>query len=163
MVRGFDRGYKRLPKQKEEVPPSEPSRRVNDEIPGDLEVLFVGDEQTKAQIMFAREALMFAQKAGLDLVEIAPNARPPVCKMVDYESMLRAEREKSRQMQQKLLKNTKKVSALKELRFTPTIQQHDFDVKLKRAREWLEVRELRFFLLSSLQTNFHQLRTTELG
>lgn len=79
-----------------------------------------------------QQALDMARARGLDLVEIAPNAEPPVCKIIDYG--------KFRYEQQKREKEQRKKAAtveLKEIRFRPHTDTHDFDFKLKHAREFL--------------------------
>lgn len=79
-----------------------------------------------------REALERAEKASLDLVEISPNAEPPVCKILDfgkykYESKKRVHDSRKKQ----------KVVVLKEMKFKPNISQGDFDVKLRKIKEFL--------------------------
>ncbi len=79
------------------------------------------------------EALELAQRFGLDLVEIAPNLDPPVCKIVDFG--------KFRYEQQKKVKEARKKQhnvTLKEIRFRPHTDKHDFDFKTRHAREFLE-------------------------
>ena len=80
-----------------------------------------------------REALNRAREEGLDLVEVAPSAKPPVCKIVDFKKL---RFEKRRQLQK--AKRKSKRSELKEFRFGPTIGQHDLDIRIQRAREFLE-------------------------
>lgn len=80
-----------------------------------------------------REALAQAEKAGLDLVEISPNAEPPVCKILDfgkfkYEAKKRVHDAKKKQ----------KVIVLKEIKFKPNIGQGDFDTKLRKIKEFLQ-------------------------
>ncbi len=83
-------------------------------------------------IMFLREALTKAEEAGLDLVEISPAAKPPVVKIVDYG--------KFRYHQQKKEKDSKKaqvVIKVKEIKLKPNIDDHDFQTKLKHARDFI--------------------------
>lgn len=80
-----------------------------------------------------REALDLAEKAGLDLVEISPNAEPPVCKILDfgkfkYETKKRLHDAKKKQ----------KIIVLKEMKFKPNISQGDFDVKLRKIKDFLK-------------------------
>lgn len=80
-----------------------------------------------------REALDLAEKAGLDLVEISPNAEPPVCKILDfgkfkYETKKRLHDAKKKQ----------KIVVLKEMKFKPNISQGDFDVKLRKIKDFLK-------------------------
>ncbi|NLA78721.1 MAG: translation initiation factor IF-3 [Erysipelothrix sp.] len=97
------------------------------------EVLVIGPEGEQLGILMRREALEKAYEMELDLMCVAPNAKPPVCKILDYG--------KYRFEQQKRAKEAKKnqaVTELKPLRLSPVIGQHDFDTKLKHARNWLE-------------------------
>lgn len=79
------------------------------------------------------EALRLAQDQGLDLVEISPNADPPVCKIVEYSKYLYNLKKKEKEQKQKQVKVT-----VKEIRFGPNTDDHDFDFKLKHARKFLE-------------------------
>ncbi len=84
-------------------------------------------------VMPTRDALNLARDAGYDLILVAPNANPPVCRMMDlgkykYELKKKAKEAKKKQ----------KVIEVKELRFRPKIEEHDYQVKLKHAREFLE-------------------------
>ncbi len=84
-------------------------------------------------IMSPMEALEKAEAEGLDLVEIAPNAKPPVCKIIDYG--------KFRYQQTKKEKENKKAQhqvRVKEIKLKPNIDEHDFQVKVRRAREFVE-------------------------
>jgi translation initiation factor IF-3 len=83
-------------------------------------------------VLTLREALAMAESAGLDLVEIAPTAKPPVAKIIDYG--------KFRYHQQKKEKDSKKAQVqikVKEIKLKPNIDTHDFQTKLKHAREFL--------------------------
>ena len=104
--------------------------RLNDQIRAP-QVRVVGIEGQHG-IMSRDAALEMARRAGLDLVEIAPMAQPPVVKIIDYG--------KFRYEQQKREKEARKKAAtveLKEIRFGPNTDQHDFDIKLKHARQIL--------------------------
>lgn len=97
------------------------------------EVLVIDSEGEQLGILTRNEALNKAYEAGLDLLCVAPNAIPPVCKIVDY-GRFRFE-------QQKKAKESKKhqhLTEIKPLRLSPVIDKHDFDTKLKQARKWLE-------------------------
>lgn len=85
------------------------------------------------KVMPTYEALKLAESMELDLVEISPNADPPVCKIVDYNKFLFHEKKKQKEIRAK----TAKVE-LKEIRFTPNIDEHDFEFKLKHAQKFLE-------------------------
>ncbi len=78
------------------------------------------------------EALKLAYDLELDLVEISPNANPPVCKIVDYQKFLYEEKKRMK----KIKANTVKVE-VKEIRFTPNTDEHDFDFKIKHAEKFL--------------------------
>ena len=105
--------------------------RINREIRADrLRVLAENGEQIG--IMTLRDALARAESVGLDLVEIAPTAKPPVAKIIDYG--------KFRYLQQKKEKDSKKSQVqikVKEIKIKPNIDTHDFETKLKHAREFL--------------------------
>lgn len=79
------------------------------------------------------EALKMAAEAGLDLVEISPNAEPPVCKIIDYKKFLYDQKKR-----QKELKSKQQNTSVKEIRFGPNTDDHDFNFKLKHAIKFLE-------------------------
>ncbi len=79
------------------------------------------------------EAQRMAQDQGLDLVEISPAADPPVCKIIDYNKFLYEKKKKEKEMKAK-----SKVSEVKEIRFTPNTDDHDFDFKSKHAENFLK-------------------------
>lgn len=105
---------------------------LNDEIRAS-EVRCVGDDGTQYGIISRDEALEIAENAGLDLVLIAPNAKPPVCKIMDYR--------KFKYQQEKKLKEAKKKQKsieVKEIKLSVKIAQNDVNYKVKHAREFLE-------------------------
>jgi len=79
------------------------------------------------------EGLRRAEEAGLDLVEISPNAEPPVCKILNYGKFKYEQQKKAAEARKK-----QKVTEIKEIKIRPGIEQHDYDVKLKAARRFLE-------------------------
>jgi translation initiation factor IF-3 len=79
------------------------------------------------------DALKMAQEQQLDLVEISPNADPPVCKIIDYNKFLYEKKRKEKEMKAK-----SKASEVKEIRFTPNTDDHDFDFKAKHAEKFLK-------------------------
>lgn len=79
------------------------------------------------------EARRLAEEQGLDLVEIAPNAKPPVCKIIDYKKFLYEQKKK-----QKELKAKQSKVVIKEIRFGPNTDDHDFEFKLNHAKKFLE-------------------------
>ncbi len=95
------------------------------------EVRLVG-ENIEQGIFPLQQAIEMAQAQSLDLVEIVPNAAPPVCRIVDYSKFKYEQKKKQKEIKAK----TQKV-VLKEIRFGPNTNEHDFDFKLKHAKEFL--------------------------
>lgn len=95
------------------------------------EVRLVGDN-VEAGVYSKDEAQKIAQSQGLDLVEISPGAKPPVCKIIDYNKFLYEEKKKKKEMKAK-----SKTSEVKEIRFTPNTDDHDFEFKVKHAEKFL--------------------------
>jgi translation initiation factor IF-3 len=95
-------------------------------------VRLVGDNVTVGVYPTA-EAQKMAQDQQLDLVEISPNADPPVCKIIDYNKFLYEKKRKEKEMKAK-----SKASEVKEIRFTPNTDDHDFDFKAKHAEKFLK-------------------------
>lgn len=84
-------------------------------------------------ILQLRDALRIAQQVNLDLVEVAPTARPPVCKLMDYGRYKYEQAKRDREARKRT-----KVVDIKELKMRPTIEEHDFGVKVRNARRFLE-------------------------
>lgn len=84
-------------------------------------------------VVSIREALAAADEAGLDLVEISPNAEPPVCKILDYGKFKYEQQKKANEARKK-----QKVIEVKELKLRPMIEDHDYQVKLRAAQKFLE-------------------------
>ena len=105
--------------------------RINDEIRA-REVRVVSDENEQLGIMSLRDALAMAEEQELDLVEVAPNGKPPVCRIMNY-GKYRYEQQK----REKEAKKKQKVFVLKEVKLRPNIEDHDFYVKLKNAQRFL--------------------------
>ena len=106
--------------------------QINDEIRADV-VRLIDEEGVMRGIVSIDEALSLAEEADLDLVNISPNADPPVCKILDYG--------KYRYEQQKKEKNAKKnqhVTEIKEIRLSASIEDHDVEVKAKAATKFLQ-------------------------
>ncbi len=80
-----------------------------------------------------QEALQMAEEQGLDLVEISPKADPPVCKIIDYNKFLYEQKKRQKELKQKQSK-----VVVKEIRFGPNTDEHDFNFKLKHAQKFLE-------------------------
>lgn len=93
----------------------------------------IDNEGTSLGVMNILEAIKKAVALELDLVEISPFSSPPVCKIVDYGKMMYNEQKKQAEA-----KKNQKVIDVKEVQFSPTIGQNDFDVKLARIRKFLE-------------------------
>ena len=96
------------------------------------EVRLVG-EGIEPGIYPTEKALAMAEEQGLDLVEISPNATPPVCRIIDYKKFLYEKKRKEKEM-----KANSKQSEVKEIRFTPSTDEHDFDFKCKHAEKFLK-------------------------
>ncbi|OFX89391.1 MAG: translation initiation factor IF-3 [Bacteroidetes bacterium GWF2_33_16] len=95
-------------------------------------VRVVGDN-INPDVYSIQDALKMAEELELDLVEISPNADPPVCKIVDYQKFLYQQKKKQKEIKSK----TTKV-VLKEIRFGPQTDEHDYNFKLKHAQKFLE-------------------------
>jgi translation initiation factor IF-3 len=104
--------------------------RVNDQIRV-REVRIVGDNGST--VMPTRDALNMAREQGVDLVEISPNANPPVCRIIDYSKFLYQQKKRAKEMKAKQVK-----VEVKEIRFGPQTDEHDYQFKLKHAKEFLE-------------------------
>jgi len=110
--------------------PDEPYR-VNERITAQR-VRVVG-ENIKVDVYPIQQAIRLAQDQGLDLVEISPNADPPVCKIVDYSKFKYEQKKKQKEIKAKTVK-----VVIKEIRFGPNTDDHDFNFKLKHAIEFLK-------------------------
>ncbi|MCD6361908.1 MAG: translation initiation factor IF-3 [candidate division Zixibacteria bacterium 4484_93] len=97
------------------------------------EVRLIGTDGKQLGIVPTEDALRMAEDAGLDLVEIAPTARPPVCKIMDYGKYMY---ELSRKA--KLARKKQHIIHVKEMRFSPKISEHDFSYKIKQVIKFLE-------------------------
>lgn len=104
--------------------------RVNEQIRV-KEVRIVGDDGST--VVPTRQALEMAQCQGVDLVEISPNAQPPVCRLIDYSKFLYQQKKHAKEMKAKQVK-----VEVKEIRFGPQTDEHDYKFKLKHAQEFLE-------------------------
>ena len=104
--------------------------RVNEQIRV-REVRIVGE--SGSTVMPTRQALDMAREQGVDLVEISPNANPPVCRLIDYSKFLYQQKKRQKEMKAKQVK-----VEVKEIRFGPQTDEHDYQFKLKHAREFLE-------------------------
>ncbi len=105
---------------------------VNEQI-RDREVRLIGENGEQLGIMSAKEAYKIAQDAELDLVKVSPNAKPPVCKIIDY-GKYRYEQNR----REKEAKKKQKTIEVKEVRLTPNIDTNDLNTKVSAARKFLE-------------------------
>lgn len=96
----------------------------------------IGPESEQLGVVLIKRALELAQENDLDLVEIAPTAKPPVCRIMDF-SKYKYDQEKK----ERLEKKKQKVTHLKQIRIKPHIDQHDYQVKLKQAISFLEKKD----------------------
>lgn len=103
--------------------------RVNEQIRV-REVRIVGEDGS--EVVPTRKALDMAHQKGVDLVEISPNAQPPVCRLIDYSKFLYQQKKHQKEMKQKQVKQD-----IKEIRFGPQTDEHDYQFKLKHAQEFL--------------------------
>lgn len=97
------------------------------------QVRLVGDNIEEPGIFALRDALKIADELELDLVEISPKAEPPVCKIIDYSKFLYQQKKKQKEMKAKTVK-----VVVKEIRFGPQTDEHDFNFKLRHAEKFLK-------------------------
>ncbi len=120
----------------------EPEHKLNQRITAS-EVRLVG-ENVEVGVYSLREALKMAEAQELDLVEISPNAEPPVCRIADYKKFLYEQKKKKKELKANTVKQE-----VKEIRFGPNTDEHDFDFKVKHAEKFLsegnKVRAFVFF------------------
>ena len=109
----------------------QPAHRINNRITART-VRVVGDE-IETQVLSIQDALKLADRMELDLVEISPNADPPVCKIIDYQKFLYQQKKKQKEIKAKAAK-----IVVKEIRFGPNTDDHDYNFKLKHAIKFLE-------------------------
>ncbi len=104
---------------------------INEQI-RDKEVRLIGEDGEQLGIMSSREAMRLAEEAGLDLVKIAPTAKPPVCKIVDYGKFKYEQTRKEKEAKKK-----QKTIEIKEIRLSPNIDTNDLNTKMNAARKFL--------------------------
>jgi translation initiation factor IF-3 len=112
--------------------PTREGPRINEEI-GVPRVRLVDDQGNMVGVVGRNEALTMAVNAGLDLVEIAPNADPPVCKILDFGKYKYEEQKKKNEARKK-----QKIIEVKEIKLRPSIDDHDYDVKMRSMVKFLE-------------------------
>ncbi len=96
------------------------------------EVLVIDADGTQLGVMKTDEALRLAREKSVDLVNVAPSARPPVCRLMDYGKHKYEQSKQDREARKK-----QKVTTIKEIKLRPNIDKHDFDVKVKRGQKFL--------------------------
>jgi len=96
-------------------------------------VRLVDDNGKQLGLMDTKQALRLAEEKGLDLVEVAPNAKPPVCRIMEFSKFIY-----SIQKREKDLRKHKRHTQIKEVRLRPKTSQHDLDIKLKKIVEFIE-------------------------
>ncbi len=97
------------------------------------EVRVIGEEGEQLGVMNTREAVNLAREKGLDLVEVAANADPPVCRIIDYGKFQYEAKKKANEAKKKQVTIT-----VKEVKFRPSTDEHDYDYRMKHARQWLQ-------------------------
>ena len=97
------------------------------------QVRLIDEDGEMIGVMSAREALLRAYDAGMDLLEISPNAVPPVCKITDYGKYKYEQQKKANEARKK-----QKIVEIKEIKVRPNIDDHDYDVKMRAAKGFLE-------------------------
>jgi translation initiation factor IF-3 len=113
--------------------PQKDGPRANRDIRGVREVQLIDDTGQNRGVMPFLDALRLAEDAGLDLVEIAPNSAPPVCKILDYGKYRFLEQKKASEARKK-----QKTVEVKEIKLRPGIDDHDYDVKMKAMKSFFE-------------------------
>jgi translation initiation factor IF-3 len=106
--------------------------RINENITAP-EVRLILDSGEQRGVVSLREALQIAEEAGLDLVELAPDAKPPVCRLIDYGKLKYREQKKAAEARKKTV-----VQAVKEIRIRYSTDSHDLETKVKHAKRFLE-------------------------
>ncbi|MBB6452065.1 translation initiation factor IF-3 [Salirhabdus euzebyi] len=105
---------------------------VNEQIRA-REVRLIGADGEQIGVKTRQEALEIAERVNLDLVMVAPNAKPPVCRIMDYGKFRFEQQKKDKENRKK-----QKIINVKEVRLSPAIEEHDFNTKLRNARKFLE-------------------------
>jgi translation initiation factor IF-3 len=114
------------------APPVKSGPRFNTMIQSD-KVRVIDEDGENLGVMYTREAIEQAAAAGLDLVEVSPNADPPVCKFLDV-GKFRYEAQKKANLARK----TQKTQDIKEIKMRPNIDDHDYDVKMRSVKKFIE-------------------------
>ncbi|AMW34662.1 translation initiation factor IF-3 [Haematospirillum jordaniae] len=115
-----------------QTPPSKDGPRVNDMITAQM-IRLIDQDGEQVGVVHIREAQEMADEAGLDLVEISPNAEPPVCKILDY-GKFKYENQKRKAEQRKKAK----IIEVKEIKMRPNIDDNDYNVKMRALKRFIE-------------------------
>ncbi|MGP9822350.1 translation initiation factor IF-3 [Salinarimonas sp. NSM] len=113
--------------------PQKEGPRANRDIRGVREVQLIDQEGQNRGVLSFFDALRVAEEAGLDLVEIAPNSEPPVCKLLDYGKFRFDQQKKASEARKK-----QKTVEVKEVKLRPAIDKHDYETKMKNVRRFFE-------------------------
>ncbi|WP_306418853.1 translation initiation factor IF-3 [Roseibaca ekhonensis] len=113
-------------------PPRDTGPRVNDRIRAP-EIRLIGAEGENLGVVKPSQAMMLAEEAGLDLVEISPNATPPVCKIMDFGKFKYEQQKREAEARKK-----QHIIEIKEVKFRPNTDTHDYDVKMRNVMRFLE-------------------------
>ncbi len=123
-----------VPRRFDRRPPERDLTRINERIRVP-EVRLIGEDGQQVGVLKTEDALRYAQERDLDLVEVAPEARPPVCRVLDYSKYKYEQAQK-----QKAARKHQQQITVREMKFRPKIAQHDYDVKKGRVERFLKAK-----------------------
>jgi len=112
--------------------PKEDTTRINKAIRAS-EIRLIDQNGEMIGVMSVDEAIVLAERAGLDLVEVSPNATPPVCKILDYGKYKYEQQKKAHEA-----KKNQRVIHIKEVKLRPNIDKHDFEIKMRQVSQFLD-------------------------
>lgn len=122
------------------------------------EVRLISHDNQQVGVVPIGDAIRMAEEAGLDLVEVAPEAKPPVCKVVDFKKVIYEQKRKMRDSKKK-----QKTLEVKEVKMRPSISKHDYDTKINHARGFLEAgNKVKVTFTYKGREQMHQERATKL-
>lgn len=128
-----NRRIKAIARRPHNAPPTrDTGPRINERITSD-EIRLIGADGENVGLITPAKALVMAEEAGLDLVEISPNANPPVCKIMDFGKYKYEQQKRESEARKK-----QKVIEVKEVKFRPNTDTHDYDVKMRNVTKFLE-------------------------
>jgi len=114
------------------TPPTRSGPRVNEEIRSP-QIRLIDEDGEMVGVMSARDALLRAYDVGMDLLEISPNAEPPVCKITDFGKFKYEQQKKANEARKR-----QKVVEIKEIKVRPNIDDHDYEVKMRQMKGFIE-------------------------